>query len=187
MSVDLLPFGKFGKPHGVRGELRLWLFNPSSELLFELDSIWLLPPEGSDAAPERRRLERARPGGRFWIVSLEGVSGREDAEEMRHVEVAISPEDLPPLEDEDEYYQAELVGMEVRTCADAEEGVEEEVLGQVQGFVETGAEDDVMAVERPGGATRMLVPFVAHVVEGVDLEEGILWLRPLREWAPADD
>ena len=90
---------------------------------------------------------------------MEGVSDRTAAEQMRGVFVG-APRSALPATRKDEYYWADLIGLEVVNQ-------HEQSLGKVLGLIETPA-NDVLRVG-DGENTERLLPFVAAVVVDVDL------------------
>ncbi len=107
---ELVALGVVARPHGVRGEVRVHLYNPESTLLYELDAIDLR----KDGVVRRVAIEDARPGGDACLMRLEGCSDRDAADALRGTELCIAREELPPLAD-DEMYQTDLEGLSVAT------------------------------------------------------------------------
>jgi 16S rRNA processing protein RimM len=109
--------------HGVRGELRVKLHNPESELLFDLDSMLLR------AAGEMRRypVQQVRPGGKGLLVQLEGIDTVERAQALRGAEVCVGRSQLPALP-EGEFYHCDLEGLTVIDMTGALQGKVERVL-----------------------------------------------------------
>jgi 16S rRNA processing protein RimM len=176
--------GKFGRAHGIRGEMRLWPNDLHSEILVPGQRLLVLGAGGRE--PLEVTIERIRPHKRFFITAFEETDDRNDVEEWRNLEVAVPYEDLPEL-GEDEFYQGDLIGLEVVAPLEEGEGAELERIGEVAGFFETGAHE-VMVVEEPQtDEPRLLVPVVEHAVEYVDLEEGRVMLRPLATWMAPED
>lgn len=119
----LIALGAVGRPHGVRGELRVHRFNPSSTLLLELDAVWLRQGDVS----REIRIEAARLHGDVVLLTLAGVRSREDAEALRGAELCVSRELLPPP-GPDEVYHADLIGLRARTSGGTPAGEVVDVL-----------------------------------------------------------
>lgn len=103
--------GVIGKPHGVRGEVRLFLHNPQSELLSHCQALLLRQPH--DAAPVPYALLSMREaGGGMRIVAFADIADRDAAEALKGAVVVVARDDLPPPED-DEFYVHDLIGMAV--------------------------------------------------------------------------
>lgn len=173
---DHIGIGKLGRAHGVRGEVRFFAYNPESELLESGLRVFL---RGADGL-EPLTVERIRFANKFAIVKFEEISDRGEAEALTNLELFVDRQDFPEPDD-DEVYQEDLVGCEVRLL-DTPDGPER-VIGEVAGFFATGA-NDVMVV-RLSDASQLYVPVVDHALAQLDPDDGIL-LQPLDQWAPED-
>jgi 16S rRNA processing protein RimM len=140
--------------------VRVHPFNADSKLLGKLDSVWGAKDEG----PEKRFvIEKARRAAKYWIVTFEGVQGREGADALRGVELRVDRELLPDLPG-DEVYLADLEGLEVR--------FEDRVVGTVQKVI---TYPSVMCLEVRGGEGTRELPMVPPWVAELDVDEG--WVR----------
>jgi 16S rRNA processing protein RimM len=162
--VGLVRIGKVVRAVGLKGHLGV----VGSDGL--LEGLAALTLRVGGAAPERRRIEEARPQGRVWAVKLEGVSDRTAAERLVGAEVWAPREELADP-GEGRLLWADLEGLEVVTKA----GV---IVGTVTALYETGAVD-VLVVTGPGGEKLVpLAPYVEVDLAGrrivVDPPEGLL-------------
>jgi 16S rRNA processing protein RimM len=142
-----IEFGTIARAHGVHGELRLVPMHPDTELPDGLEHVRLRPRHGE---PQVMRLASVRAVHRAYLVTLEGVAGRDAAQAWGGAVLEIEASALPPL-DPGEIYLHELVGARALD----ESGV---VVGTVQGLVDNGGQD-MLVLEAPGGGER-LVPFL---------------------------
>jgi hypothetical protein len=101
-----------------------------------------------------------------WSCCWKAFGDRTAAEAMKGLLVG-APRDALPTTDEDEFYWADLVGLEVINAAG-------ERLGKVAGLIETGANDVLRVVGDDG--TERLLPFVSAVVLAVEKEAGLIRL-----------
>jgi 16S rRNA processing protein RimM len=106
----LVPVGVVARPHGVRGELRVHLYNAKSRLLHKIPAVYLMR-EGKP--PELTPVKSARVVDKAALLFIEGINDRNAADTMRGVEIGVPRSSLPPP-DEDEVYLVDLVGLEVR-------------------------------------------------------------------------
>ncbi|WP_228488007.1 ribosome maturation factor RimM [Rhodocyclus gracilis] len=165
-SGDMVVLGKVVDAYGIRGALRVHPFADDPAAWAKLP-VWRIGREGE--APENWRevrVLRARLHSGVVVADLEGVVGRSAAEALHGALVGVPRAGLPPTAD-DEFYWADLIGLEVVNTRD-------EVLGRVLGLIETGA-NDVLRVGQPGVtnlAAEKLLPFVAAVVLEVDVPAG---------------
>jgi 16S rRNA processing protein RimM len=168
MSSDLILVGVFGAPHGVRGELRLKSYTADPMAIADYAPL-------TDAAGKRRFvIEAARPvKDDMLVVRVAGIADRDAAAALTNVRLHVPRSVLPPVEEEDEFYQADLVGLRVETSGG-------EALGVVGAVLDFGA-GDILEVTPPGGGTPFLLPFTKATVPVVDIAGGRLVAEPPAE------
>ena len=153
-TVDVL-VGTIGRAHGLRGELSVHVRTDEPERRFT-------PGASLRVGDRPRTVASARWHSGTLLLGLEGVTDRTAAEALRGRELwADVPADEAPA-DEGEYWDRQLVGLEVLDAAGAVAGTIGEVLHLPA--------HDVLVVRTSGGDR--LVPFVSEVVPVVDLEAG---------------
>ena len=161
----LIPVGRLGKPHGLRGQLTLHLHHPDSDRIWKAKSFVIRNAAG-DRTVQVERLERVTKGG---LVSLAGCTSREAADALVHAEVLVPSSFFPPLAEGDGYYAFQLEGL----TALSETG---EKLGVVATLTSFGA-GDILVVDVPGDS--WLLPFAEPYVGQVDLVARTVVVRPL--------
>ena len=88
--MNLVLMGRFGAPHGVRGEIRLQSF--TAEPLSIADYGPLFDKSGA----RRFVLKGAREQGRdILVVSVEGVTNRDAAQQLTGIELYLPRETCP--------------------------------------------------------------------------------------------
>jgi len=153
-----------GKPHGVRGEIGLRLFNLASPSLTELESI-TIEREGKR---QTHVVDSARPFAGGFLITLAGVTSREQAAALTHGQVRVSRSVLAPPAP-GEFYVSDVPGCEVF-------GEDGKRMGVVRETFWNGAHD-IMVVVKGGGAAaesvgganaEQLIPLVPEFVRAVD-------------------
>jgi 16S rRNA processing protein RimM len=158
-----LVIGRVGKPHGVRGEIRVEIISDLPERFSWLDEVYLGQPN-----PKPFIVERVRFHKNSVLLKLKGCDNRDAASLLRSQLVQI-PESLGiPLE-EGEYYLYQLIGLSVHE----EDG---NCLGLVAEVLETKA-NNVFVVQ--GSAGEILLPDIEEVIRDIDFEEGKISVRLL--------
>ena len=152
-------WAKCGRPHGLRGEVRLFLHNRSSLSFENVSDVQLVLADGTTKAT---KLIAHRPGPKARIVRFECAPGRNEAETLTNARVLV-PENVFPELTEAEWYAYELEGLKVIDHVAGKE------IGVVERLVDFGA-GDLLEV-RVGGRTYFL-PFAEPYVGEVDLEAG---------------
>ena len=108
---------------------------------------------------QARQLAECKPHGKGLIVRFDGFEDCNAAEKLVGLYVGAPREALPKTA-EDEFYWADLIGLDVVNLAG-------ERLGRVAELVRAGAHE-VLDVRDEAGNQRLL-PFVAAVIKEVDL------------------
>jgi 16S rRNA processing protein RimM len=169
--------GEFGRPHGVRGEIRLKSFTGEPEAIARYEP--LTTADGS----RRFVLRHVRPVGGaakdMFVVKIAGVESREAAEALNRVGLYVPRDRLAADLDEEEFLQADLIGI----AALAEDGTR---LGTVIAFHDFGAGDIVEIAPVEGGATALL-PFTKEFVPVVAVDKGHIVVAAQNLFEPDPD
>lgn len=156
MTIDpasLICVGAVAGAFGVRGEARVKSFCAVPEDIARYAPLH----DETGARSFTLRIVRAIPGG--FAARLGGVSTREAAEALKGLRLHAPRERLPALPD-DEFYHADLIGLEVVDPGGAP-------LGRVRAVADHGG-GDFLEVARPGRPD-LLLPFTRAAVPTVDL------------------
>lgn len=154
---DIVVLGRLADPYGIRGWIRLHPFGDDPLSWGKMPVWWL----GRDGEPWREMaLKGLKAHGDGLVAAFADVADRTAAEALQGFLVG-APRDVLPATGEDEFYWADLLGLEVVNTGG-------ERLGAVAGLIETGANDVLRVVGEDGG--ERLLPFVAAVVVAVDRE-----------------
>jgi 16S rRNA processing protein RimM len=156
---DEVRFGTVTGLFGIRGEVRVYLYNPASTLLRKGFDVALVAPDGARRAA---RISTRSGAGKRILGRIDGISTPEAAETLVDWEICVPKAALPPT-DEGEWYHHELLGLPVRTASG-------EVLGRLAEIHATG-EMDVWVVR---SATEehfvpVLLDLIERVVPGVEI------------------
>src|SRR5210317_2393027 len=159
LQVDFGLIGEIVKPHGIRGEVKVYLFSEQPENLKKYKKIVL--QELTDNAQETYTVVKSREQGKLAILQLEGVVTREEAEALQGRKRWVDKADFPTL-DPDEYYWHQLKGLVIVT----ETGQE---LGRVTELFNTSAHD-IMVVA--GAGHEYMIPVNGDIIRDIDEQEG---------------
>lgn len=157
---ELVVLGQISGVHGVRGWLKVFSFTQPRDNILRY-SHWYLKI-GSQWVKVKLKDGKDQPG-RAVIVLLDQVSSRDDVQNLIGADIAVLQSDLPPLGD-DEFYWQSLMGARVINTQD-----------QVLGVLTEVADNGVHEIIRVEGDHTYLIPYVDNHVLDVD-QEG-QWIR----------
>lgn len=149
--------GQIGAAHGTTGEVRLRSFTSEPAAIAGYGTL-----ETEDGRV--LTIEAMRPVKDHFVARLSGIVDRGAAEQLTNARLYVPRERLPPTDDADEFYHADLVGLAVVDPAG-------EVFGTVIAIHNFGAGDLIEVQELENRSTRML-PFDKATVPEVNLAAG---------------
>ncbi|MBX3189388.1 MAG: 16S rRNA processing protein RimM [Labilithrix sp.] len=161
-----VPLAEVARPHGVRGELRLRLFNKAGDTLLGQDEVLVRMPDGEE---HEVSVERARRADDAILMKLYSVDDRDRAEDLRGALVCVQRKEFPDPEP-GEFYAVDVVGAEVRLRG--------ERVGSVAEIV-TYPSVEVMLVHADDGEGDWEVPLTEIYIAKVDVESKLVELHTL--------
>lgn len=160
---DHVCVGAVAGAYGVRGEVRLKSFCAEPEDIEEYS-----PLTSEDGAQSFNVVLTGRIKNGL-TARLGGVDSKEAADALKGLRLYAPRDRLPALPD-DEYYYADLIGLEVFDTGGT-------LLGRVKTVQNHGA-SDLLEIIAPGQSATVLLPFTQEAVPTVDLEAGRIIADP---------
>lgn len=155
---EWVPLAEVARPHGVRGEVRLKLFNRDSDVLLSLDEILLRLPNGEE---HEVSIDSARRADSAILMKLYSIDDRDRADEIRGGLICVKRSDFPKLGD-GEFYVHDAIGAEVYVAAH-----DNQLLGTVRDVM-TYPSVDTLVVKAADGGGDWEIPLVHAFVSKVD-------------------
>lgn len=151
-----LVVARIGRAHGIRGEVTVEVRTDEPEV--RLPPGALLATEPAAAGPLRIAAGRVHSGR--LLLRFEGVTDRTAAEALRDTLLIaeVDPEESP--DDPEEFYDHQLIDVEVVTRAGR-------VVGRIEEIAHLPAQDLLVVRREDGGEA--LIPFVSEIVPEIDL------------------
>jgi 16S rRNA processing protein RimM len=165
----LVPIGVIVGPQGVRGELRVKLHNPDSELLEEHPEVILRGPGSQPERPAQIRTTHMHRRG-LLLVAIAGCGDRDAAAALRGAELCVARTALPRLPD-GEHYLVDLIGLQ----AQRRDG---SVVGTVAETIAYPA-SQVLRVRTNEGTWE--IPWIAPYVVEIKLDAGLVIVDHLED------
>lgn len=186
--AGFVALGRLVNTHGVRGELRLLPYAFPCPTIRKGLVVQLEKPDnrrGSKAIGDTNRecpsaqsavIEKARLHKPFVLITLEGVSSREQAHTLRGMIVAVEEHELPPLED-GEFYYYQVIGLTVMTTSGEEIGTIVQVFfsGDQSGDKTVG--HDIWVVQKD--THEYLIPATEEIVQYINIPNKQAVIEPL--------
>ena len=155
-NKDMVCLGVIIGARGLKGDLRIKSFTGTPK------SVAAYGPVDTDEGKTLTLKVTGEAKG-VVIARAEGVADRPQAEALKGQRLYVPRQALPKMDDEDEYYHADLIGLDVVDKT-------EKVCGKVIALYDFGA-GDLIDIRRPDGRT-LLLPFSACMVSEVDISGG---------------
>jgi len=155
---ERLQVGVISSTHGVRGEVKVFPTTDDPKRYKKLKKVYL--DTGRDFLP--LEIQGVKFFKQFVIVKFKGIDNINDIEMYRGKSLFVDRKDAVPLK-QDEYFIADMVGIEVYT----DDG---EMFGTLKDVMETGANDVYIIDSLKHG--EVLVPAIKQCILDVDLDEG---------------
>jgi 16S rRNA processing protein RimM len=160
-----LSIAKIQQPHGIRGGLKVTLFDPDSKILKVGASITVGPSSASTTTHKITKIQFTPKGA---ILYIDACTDRNQAELLRGQQLWVSTATLPELTT-GEYYHFQLVGLSVLDS-------HLRPIGKVIGIEDNvGADNLLIKMEKQ----QVLVPLIHDAIAAIDLDKGTIRLTDM--------
>lgn len=153
---QLLQVGVISSTHGVRGEVKVFPTTDDVKRFKKLKKVIL--DTGREHLP--LEVESVKFFKQFAIVKFKGIDNINDIEKYKGKSLLVDRENAVKLR-KDEYFIADMIGLQVYT----EDG---EAFGVLKDVLETGA-NDVYIIDSPKHG-EVLIPAIKQCILDVDIE-----------------
>ena len=159
----MLQVGVITQTHGVRGEVKVF---PTTDVVNRFKKLkQVILDTGKETMP--LEIQSVKFFKQFVILKFKGIDNINDIEKYKRCSLYVTREHAVALE-EDEYFIADMIGMEVCT----EDG---NIFGTLKDVIETGA-NDVYVIENAEHG-EVLVPAIKECIRSVDIEKGQMMIH----------
>jgi 16S rRNA processing protein RimM len=158
----LLVVGRIGKAHGVRGDLFVEPMTDEPEVRFANNSKLITSTDQTLTV-----VQSKWHSGRF-VVHFSDVDDRTKAESLKGLQLSVEVDPLELPEDPDEFYDHQLVNLQVMH--------NKVLIGKVSEVIHLPGQD--LLVVNADSGTEILIPFVKQIVPEVDVISGQIHITP---------
>jgi 16S rRNA processing protein RimM len=182
MEENWLEIGTIVAPQGLEGELRVLSVSDFPERFQKRGIRGIQGTQGGEIREITLLRGRELPGKNVYVIKLEGVENREQAEALRGYKLWANKLEKPRLK-ADEYHVSELVNLEVYHHLTGEKiGVVVDILWAGNDILAVQLEANLASVKKKSPSSdsgaRALVPFVKEIVPLVDLKAARIEISP---------
>ncbi len=164
--TDYFVIGKIVNTQGIRGDVRVL---PQTDDITRFEKLTTIEIFRDNGSSRELTIEKVWYHKNFVILKFLEIKDMNDAEKIKDYFIRIDRADAVPLE-EDEYFIADLIGVEVVT----DEG---EKLGVIKDVITTGA-NDVYVVKTDG--KDVLIPAIGQCVLNVNIKERVMTVHLMK-------
>ena len=162
--ADRVCVAQIGAAHGIRGEVRLHSFTEEPSAVTAYGAL------ESEDGRRHFEIETLRPAKDGFVARFKGIADRNAAETLTNLKLYVPRERLPPVDDKNTFYHADLVGLAAVTPDGA-------ALGTVRAIHNFGA-GDIIEIEPADAGEALMLPFTEATVPSVDIANGRLVVVP---------
>lgn len=166
LKKQYLETGKIVNVHGLKGEVKVYPWCDSPEVLCQFDVLY------TNKGTVPMEVQSSRIQKNMVLIKFKGIDTIEQAEELKNKVLYIDREDVE-LE-EGTYFIQDLIGLQV---FDADTN---EYYGVLSDVLETGA-NDVYTIKNEELHKEFLIPAIPDVVVSTDIKGNRMTIRPLEE------
>ena len=163
-KLTVFRIGQIVNTQGLKGEVRVYPYTDDINRFDDLEYFYL-----DKGLNNKYEVERVRYKGNMVIMKIKGIDSIELAEKLKTKNMYIGRDQGKELE-EDEFFVADLIGLDVFTVDGEKVGVVKDVLQH--------AINDVYVVNN--GEKEYLIPSIEKFVPTIDLEENKMIINPIK-------
>ena len=167
---EWLVVGLITSCHGIKGQLKVKSLTDFEERFLKPGMRWL---QKENETPLEMKLTSGfrQPGRATFIISLEGINTRNDAEQLKKFKILVKTDNLPKLQKE-EFHLLELINMQVKTL----ENDKLKIIGKVIDL--ENEKNNLLVIQLFKNQKVVIIPFVEEIVPLVDIKNNFLIINP---------
>ena len=169
-NEDWLVIGVITSSHGVAGKLNIKSLSDFNERFTKPGTRWI-QKYNEEPIPFKLTSGFQKPGKDSFIISLEGIKNRNEADNLKQYKLLVKANDMPKLKD-NEFHLNQLLNLDVKLLVESEI----KVIGKV---VDLLTENNNLIVIRLNQNNKdVLIPFVKEIVTTIDRKNKYLVINP---------
>ena len=169
-NEDWLVIGVVTSSHGVAGKLNIKSLSDFKERFTKPGKRWI-QKHNEEPIPCKLISGFQKPGKESFIISLEGIKNRNDADNLKKYKLLVKSNDIPKLKDH-EFHLNQLINLDVKLRS--EDDVK--VVGKVIDLITE--KNNLIVIRLYKNNKNVLIPFVKEIVTTIDKKNNYLIIDP---------
>ena len=167
---EWLVVGLVTSSHGINGQVKVKSLSDFEERFLKPGMRWL---QKENELPSKVKLISGfkQPGKETFIVKIEGINNRNEAENLKKHKILVKTDKFPKLKKE-EFHLLELLNLEVKMLVNDEY----KIIGKVTNL--ENEKNNLLIIELFKNKKKALIPFVKEIVPIVDIKNKFIILTP---------
>ena len=165
-----LVIGFVTSSHGVAGKLNIKSLSDFKERFTKPGIRWL-QKHNEEPIPFKLISGFQKPGKESFIISLEGIKNRNDADNLKKYKLLVKSNDMPKLKD-NEFHLNQLLDLDVKLFVEGEI----KIIGKVVDLITEN--NNLLVIRLLQNNKDVLIPFVKEIVTTIDRRNKYLVINP---------
>ena len=169
-NEDWLVIGIVTSSHGVAGKLNIKSLSDFKERFTKPGIRWI-QKHNEEPIPCKLISGFQKPGKESFIISLEGIKNRNDADNLKKYKLLVKSNDMPKLKD-NEFHLNQLLDLDVKLFVEGEI----KIIGKVVDLITEN--NNLLVIRLLQNNKDVLIPFVKEIVTTIDRRNKYLVINP---------
>ena len=169
-NEDWLVIGVITSSHGVAGKLNIKSLSDFNERFTKPGTRWI-QKYNEEPIPFKLTSGFQKPGKDSFIISLEGIKNRNEADNLKQYKLLVKANDMPKLKD-NEFHLTQLLNLDVKLLVESEI----KVIGKVVDLITEN--NNLIVIRLNQNNKDVLIPFVKEIVTTIDRKNKYLVINP---------
>ena len=167
---DWLVIGIITSSHGIEGKLNIKSLSDFKERFTQPGQRWIQKHD-EEPIPYKLISGCKKPGKESFIISLEGIRNRNEADNLKQHKLLVKSNDIPKLKD-NEFHLNQLLDLDVKLNIDNKI----QVIGRVVDLITE--KNNLIVIRLNKNNKDVLIPFVKEIVTTINKTNKYLIIDP---------
>ena len=169
-NEEWLVIGVVTSSHGVAGKLNIKSLSDFKERFTKPGTRWI-QKYNEEPIPCKLISGFQKPGKESFIISLEGIKNKNEADNLKKYKLLVKSNDIPKLKD-NEFHLNQLLDLDVKLFVDDEM----KIIGKVVDLITEN--NNLLVIRLLQNNKNVLIPFVKEIVTTIDRRNKYLVINP---------